>query len=357
MTMNSLQFLILTVSGWLTRRQQYAIEYLKEENCVLRKRLGGKRIHFTDKERTRLAVKAKVLGRKTLKEIACIVTPDTLLRWHRQLVAQKYDGSKKRGPGRPRIEETIRDLIVGMASDNPGWGYTRIKGALKNLNYSVGRTTIKRILAENGIEPASERIKRLPWKTFLKAHWGAIAATDFFTVEVLTLFGLVRYYVLFVIDLKTRGVEIAGIVHQPNGTWMKQIARNLTDPFDGFLVDTNYLIHDRDPVFTSDFKDMLKSGGVKTVKLPPNSPNLNAYAERFVLSIKTECLNRIVPLSERHLRYVVSHYVAHYNAERNHQGLENELITAQTAVIDPNPRVKCRQRLGGVLNYYYGEAA
>jgi len=357
MTMNSLQFLILTASGWLTRRQQYAIDYLKEENRILRHRLGGKRLRFTDKERRRLAVKAKVLGRKTLKEIACIVTSDTLLRWYRQLVARKYDGSKKRGPGRPRIEETIRDLVVRMALENPGWGYTRIKGALQNLNHKVGRTTIKRILAENGIEPASERSKRMSWKTFLNAHWGAIAATDFFTVEVLTLFGLVRYYVLFVIDLKTRRVEIAGIVHQPCGVWMKQIARNLTDPFDGFLVGTKYLIHDRDPVFTNDFKDMLKFGGVKTVKLPPNSPNLNAYAERFVLSIKSECLNCIIPLSENHLRCVVFEYVAHYNAERNHQGIENELITPQTAFIDPNSRVKCRRRLGGTLNYYCREAA
>ncbi|MCP4570448.1 MAG: helix-turn-helix domain-containing protein, partial [FCB group bacterium] len=243
--MDALQFLILTVSGWLNRRQQYAIDYLKEENRVLREKLGPKRIRFTDKERRRLAIKAKVLGRKALGEIACIVTPDTLLRWYRQLVAQKYDGSKRRGPGRPRVKEVIRDLVIRMALDNPGWGYTRIKGALRNLDYKVGRTTISRILAENGIEPAPIRSKGMPWSTFLKVHFGAIAATDFFTVEVLTLFGLVRYYVLFVIDLDSRRVEIAGIVHQPYGAWMKQIARNLTDPFGGFLSDAKYLIHDR----------------------------------------------------------------------------------------------------------------
>ncbi|MCP4599089.1 MAG: transposase [Proteobacteria bacterium] len=355
--MDALQFLILTVSGCLTRRQQRAIDYLKEENRVLREKFGGKRIRFTDKERRRLAIKAKVVGRKALMECACIVTPDTLLRWYRQLVAQKYDGSKKRGPGRPRVKEIIRDLIITMAFDNPGWGYTRIKGALRNLDYKVGRTTISRILTENGIEPAPARSNRMPWKTFLKAQWGAIAAADFFTIEALTPFGLVRYYVLFVIDLKTRRVEIAGIVHQPYGEWMKHIARNLTDPFDGFLIGTKYLIHDRDPLFTADFREMLKASGIKTVKLPAASPDLNAYAERFVLSIKSECLNRVIPLGENHLRVLVREYVRHYHEERNHQGLDNELITPLRNDFDSNSTVKCRSRLGGILNYYYREAA
>jgi putative transposase len=197
----------------------------------------------------------------------------------------------------------------------------------------------------------------MPWKTFLAAHWGAIAATDFFTVEVMTLFGLVRYYVLFVIDLKTRRVEIAGIVQQPYGDWMKQIAKNLTDPFDGFLLDTKYLIHDRDPLFTKDFKEILKTSNVKTLKLPENSPDLNSYAERSVLSIRTECLNRIVPLGENHLRQVVREYVVHYHQERNHQGLENQLIEPNKPIVDPNSEVKRKQRLGGILNYYYREAA
>ncbi|MCP4604448.1 MAG: transposase [Proteobacteria bacterium] len=355
--MDALQFLILTVSGLLTRRQQYAIDYLQEENHVLRERLGGKRIRLTNKERRRLAIKAKVLGRKALGEIACIVTPDTLLRWYRQLVANKYDSNKKRTPGRPRVKDVIRDLVIRMALGNPTWGYTRIRGALRNLDYKVGRTTISRILAENGIEPASERSKRMPWKTFLKAQWGAIAAADFFTVEALTPFGLVRYYVLFVIDLKTRRVEIAGIVHQPYGEWMTQTARNLTDPFDGFLIGRKYLIHDRDPLFTQDFRKILKTSGVKTVKLPAASPDLNAYAERFVLSIKTECLNRVIPLGENHLRALVDEYIRHYHEERNHQGLDNKLITPLKNDISSNSKIKCRSRLGGMLKYYYREAA
>src|SRR5262245_58845431 len=153
-----------------------------------------------------------------------------------------------------------------MASDNPRWGYTRIRGALSKLGFIVGRNTIKRILAENGIDPAGRR--PMSWKTFLKAHWGAIAATDFFTIEAVTWRGLVRYFVLFVIDLETRGIEIAGIASSPNGAWMSQIARNWTDCEDGFLLQCRYLIHDRDPLFTKAFRETLERSGVQTVRLP-----------------------------------------------------------------------------------------
>lgn len=155
-----------------------------------------------DAQRRQLAVKAKVVGRKGLARIATVATPDTILRWYRRLVAQKYDGSAKRGPGRPRIHADIAALIVRMANENPRWGYTRILGALKDLELFVGRSTIARVLAEHGLLPAPERSKRTSWRAFLRAHWGAIAATDFFSVEVLTLHGLVRYFVLFVIDLR-----------------------------------------------------------------------------------------------------------------------------------------------------------
>ncbi len=359
MSTHALQFLILTVSGWLHRKQQHALEFLEEENRILREKLGGKRIRFTDKERRRLAIKAKLVGRKKLREITTLVTPDTLLRWYRELVANKYDSSKKRtsrNPGKPRTKDATRDLIIKIASENSSWGYTRIKGALKNLGIIVGRTTIKRILVENGIDPAPVRNKGMAWSTFLKVHWECISAADFFTVETLSLFGLVRYYVLFVIDLKSRRVEIAGIIHQPHGEWMKQIARNMTDSFDGFLVGKKYLIHDRDPLFSKEFREILKTCGVETVRLPAKSPNLNSYAERFVLSIKSECLNRMIPMGEAHLRHAITEFVDHYHQERNHQGLGNELIVPQLPEIDPNGTVKTRERLGGLLNFYYREA-
>jgi transposase InsO family protein len=182
-----------------------------------------------------------------------------------------------------RTPVDIEQLIVRMASSNPRRGYTRIRGALRNLGHEIGRNTIKRILAANGIEPATIRRKGMSWETFLKSHWGVIAATDFFSVEVLTSTGLIRYFVLFVIDLKTRRVKIAGILPQPDGRWMRQVARNLTNVYDGFLTGSRYLIHDRDPLFTEAFRAILKDGGVRTVKLPAQSPDLNAFAERFVL--------------------------------------------------------------------------
>jgi transposase InsO family protein len=244
-----------------------------------------------------------------------------------------------------------------MARQNSIWGYTRIRGALYNLGHEVARNTIKRILLENGIDPAPLRNERMSWETFLKAHWGAIAATDFFTVEVLTRAGLVRYLVLFVIDLKTRRINISGIAPRPNGEWMQQMARNLTDDEDGFLKGARYLIHDRDPLFTLAFRERLKPSGVASVKLPARSPNLNAYAERFVRSIKSECLAQIIPLGERHLREVMKEFTEHYHVERNHQGLGNRLIEDRRVAGNAKRNVECRERLGGILRYYYRRAA
>jgi transposase InsO family protein len=350
-----LQFLILTVAGWVNRNQQDVIDYLQEENRILREHVGDRRLRFTDAQRRRLATKARRLSHKTLTGLGPIVTPDTLLRWYRNLVARKYDGSEARRVGRPRTARDVEQLVVRMARENPTWGYTRIRGALRNLGHEIGRNTIKRILAANGIEPASTRRKGLSWETFLKLHWGAIAAADFFTVEVLTHAGLIRFLVFFVIDLKSRRVRIAGMAPEPDGRWMRQMARNLTDAEEGFLNGTRYLIHDRDPLFTNELREILMSSGVDTVKLPAQSPDLNAYAERFVRSIREECLSRVVPLGERHLRWVIGEYVEHYHLERNHQGLGNELIERSSAT--GQGRVGCRERLGGLLKYYYRRAA
>lgn len=352
-----LQLLVAIFAGWVNRHQQEVIVYLQAENHVLRQQLGPKRLRFTDAQRRRLAVKARAVGRKGLYTLNTIVTPDTLLRWYRNLIARKYDGSRHRGPGRPKTAIEIQQLVVRMAKENPRWGYTRIRGALYNLGHDIGRNTVKRILEENGIEPAPERGRRIPWSTFLKAHWGAISAADFFTVEVLRPHGLVRYFVLFVIDLKTRTVEIAGICRQPTGAWMLQIARNLTDADSGPLTGARFLIHDRDPLYTYAFKRTLRSVGVETLRLPPRSPNLNAYAERFVRSVKSECLAQVNPLSERHLRRTIDEYAKHYHFERNHQGLGNRLIGCRAAGRTLKGRVVRRERLGGTLNFYYREAA
>ena len=352
-----LQLLILMFAGWVNRGQLDVIEYLKEENRVLKERLGGRRIYFTDVERSRLARKARALGRKTLNELETLVTPDTLLRWYRELVAFKWNYSHRRGPGRPRIMTTIVDLIMRMALENPSWGYTRIRGALANLGHQVGRGTIANILKDHGIEPAPERDTHTRWSTFLKAHWECLTATDFLSIEVCTLKGLVTYYILFFIDIASRSVHVAGITAHPQNAWMMQVARNITDEDDGFLQGTRYLILDRDTKYTEAFRNLLAREGIDVIRLPPKSPNLNAFAERFVRSIKEECLNRMIFFGHASLRHAVTQFVAHYHNERNHQGLENRLPQPLSAVGASHATVKRRERLGGMLSYYHCEAA
>lgn len=216
---------------------------------------------------------------------------------------------------------------------------------------------MRRILKEQGIEPSPERRKHLAWKTFLRAHWGAIAAADFFTVEIWTLTGLTRYFVFFVMDLATRQVEVAGLTASPCGRWMEQIGRNLTDPIVGLLREERYLLCDRDPLYTHEFRELLQASGVTLVRLPPRSPDLNAYAERFVRSIKAECLDRLILIGERHLRWAVTEYLKHYHMERNHQGLENRLISPDSRIEGRAGSIQRRERLGGLLSYYHRRAA
>jgi putative transposase len=188
----------------------------------------------------------------------------------------------------------ISELIVRMAQDNRSWGYTRIQGALANLNHKVGRGTIANVLKRNGIEPSPERSKRTSWSTFLKAHWKVLAASDFLTVEVWTGRGSVTHYLLFVMSLADRVVTIVGITIRPHESWMLQIARNVTDLQFGALRAKRYLIIDRDTKYSQQFRRLVQDSGTKVIRLPPRWPNLNAYAERFVRSIKDECLDRMI---------------------------------------------------------------
>ena len=348
-------FLVISIAGWINQRQQQLIEYLVEENRVLREQIGNRRIRLTNDQRCRLAARAKKLGRKVLAQIATIVTPEILLAWHRKLIANKYDGSAYRTPGRPRTLIEISDLVVRMAEENRSWGYRRIQGAIANLGHILAHTTIANILKRHGIEPAPERNRKTTWKEFL--YWDQIVATDFFTVEVWTCVGLTRFVVLFFMDLSTRRVEIGGIASSANGLWMSQIARNLTDAMDGFFASKRYLIHDRDPLYTKEFLSTLASAGIQAVQLPPRSPNLNAYAERFVRTIKEGCLERMIFFGEAALRNAIREFVAPYHFERNHQGLENRLIISSNTAPPNTGTVQARRRLGGMLNYYYREAA
>jgi len=216
---------------------------------------------------------------------------------------------------------------------------------------------VANILKENGIEPAPERGTQTTWADFLKRHWDVMAATDLFTVEVWSLKGIIRCHVLFVIRLATREVKVAGIAGPANGLWMEQIARNLTDGIDGFLKNCNYLIHDRDPLFTAEFRRILGDVEIESIKLPKRSPNLNAFAERFVGSIKRECLNQMIFFSESSLRYAINQYLEHYHEERNHQGLESKIIRPKFESAQSNGTAIRKERLGGLLNSHIRKAA
>ena len=354
---NFIALLSGSIAAWLERHAAARIEYLQAENRTLRIRLGGRRIIFTDAERRTLGTLAKKLGRKALRDLDPIVTPATLLRWHRELVARKWTFPRLRPPGRPKTSAEIEQLVVRMAAENPGWGYTRILGALSNLSIKIGRGTIQRILKDHLIEPAPIRKKRISWSTFLKAHWRGLAASDSFTVEVWSLKGLLTFYVLFVIDLSTRRIDICGMTTRPDELWMLQMSRNLLDPQAGFLRDKKHLIVDRDTKYSAAFRIALEREGIGVIRLPPRSPNMNAYAERFVRSIKDECLSKLIPIGPRMLRKSLHEYAEHYHLERNHQGIGNRTIVPLTIPDRTRESVDSRRRLGGMLNYYYRAAA
>src|SRR5262245_17455846 len=345
------------VTGTVDQELLARIEYLAAENRILKAQLKG-RLRLSDAERATLAEIGHRFGRKALAEVATVARPDTILAWHRQLVARKFDCSKaRRSPGRPRIKREVEQLIVRMARENHGWGYDRIVGALANLGYKVCDQTVGNVLQRHGLLPAPERKRTTTWATFIRIHLALLAGTDFFTAEVLTLRGLVTYYVLFFIHLESRRVDIAGTTVHPDEPWMQQIARNVTMEECGALRDCRYLLHDRDTKYTQSFRAIIASGRVEPLVLPARSPNLNAYAERWVRSVKEECLSKVVLFGERSLRRALRDYVEHYHVERNHQGKGNVLLFPSDADIRRAGSVQCRERLGGHLHYYYREAA
>ena len=368
------------ITGTVDQELLLRNEYLAAENRILKAQLKTP-LRLTDAERMTLAEIAHRLGRKALEDVANVVKPDTLLGWYRRLIARKFDGSKsRRYPGRPRIDDEIEQWVVRMAQDNSDWGYDRIVGAMSNLGYRLSHQTVGNILQRHGIPPAPERKRTTTWADFIRVHMAVLAGTDFFSVEVLTwgrgaregkerrgeprllpirLRGLVTYYVLFFIRLESRRVEVAGITQHPNEAWMKQIARNVTMDEWGFLDNCSYLIHDRDTKYCQSFRDIVESGDVRTLPLPARSPNLNAFAERWVKSVKDECLSKLILFGEASLRRTLREYVVHYHVERNHQGKDNVLLfpVATKAMNHGDGSVGCKERLGGLLKYYHREAA
>jgi transposase InsO family protein len=315
---------------------------------------------LSDTEKATVAEIAQRLGRKALEELAAVAKPDTLLAWYRKLIANKFDGSRfRQRVGRPRIGEEAARLVVQMAKENPSWGYDRIVGALANLGFLLSDQTVGNILRRHGLSPAPKRKQAISWKDFIRSHMEVLVGTDFFTVEVLTLKGLVTYYVLFFIHLESRRVSLAGMTPYPGHEWMEQQARNATMEEWAFLRGCRYLLHDRDTKFCASFRELIESGSVKTIRLPARSPNLNSFAERWVRSVKEECLSRLILFGERSLRRALQQYVVHYHEERNHQGKENLILFPLQTEGARNRRaaVRCRERLGGLLKYYEREAA
>jgi putative transposase len=350
--------LLAYITGTVDQELLLRNEYLVTENRMLRNQITG-RVRLTDAERKTLAEIGQKLGKQALTEVAHIVKPDTILAWHRKLVAQKFDGSQQRkGLGRPPIDAEVEALVMRLAQENRSWGYDRIVGALANLGYTVSDQTVGNILKRHGIPPAPERKTTTTWKEFIRTHMDVLVATDFFTAEVWTLGGLVTYYVLFFIHLGSRQVHVAGVTPHPTQAWMMQIARNITMEEWGFLSPGQYLIHDRDGKYCPAFQQLIDAAGVTRVPLPPRSPNLNAYAERWVRSIKEECLSRLILFGEASLRQALTQYVEHFHHERNYQGKGNVVLfpTVHPGSERAGP-IQCRKRLGGLLKFYDREAA
>ena len=320
---------------------------LRHELVVLRRHAGRPKLRPAD--RAFLAALARLLPAERRRGLA--VTPQTLLRWHRELVRRKWT-YPVRGPGRPPVEQRVRQLVLRLARENPRWGYPRIAGELGKLGITISASTVRRIVLAAGLEPAPRRIGR-SWQHFLRQQAATILACDFFTVETLALR---RYYVLFFIELATRRVHLAGITTNPTGAWTAQQARNLA--IADRLAHVRYLIHDRDSKFSGAFDEVFHSEGITVIHTPVRAPRANAYAERFVRTIRNECLDWLIIVGRRHLQHTLRVYVTHYNAERPHRGLELKPP-------DPNGRVPAtpaeaihrRDLLGGLIHEYRAAAA
>jgi len=354
-------FILLRYICLIKQSQDSLKLQIANQQIEMFKKRYGKINDITVEEKITLARLGKKLGRKLLFDVNNIITPDTIMRWYKKYVdlSHTFDNGK-RGRGRPGIMKIIVSHILSMALSNPDWGYGRIRGELLNIGHDVKKQTIKNTMKKNGIQPSPERRKNSKWNRFIYSNLEVLFATDFFTFDIVDAFHGFKvrtFYVLFFIHLETRKVHVAGITEHPSNNWMRRIAYNLTDHEDGFLKNCKYLIHDRDFLFmNSGFRDVLKNEGVKCIATARKAPNMNAFAERWVKSIKGDCLRKLMLFREESLRYAIKQYVTHYNEERAHQGIDNLLI-------EPNfdrsstGRVISKKRLGGLLQHYHRKAA
>jgi putative transposase len=324
---------------------------LRQQLRVLRRK--GGRPRFTTLDRVLLAVASRALPKD--RWASFLVTPQTLLRWHRELVRRKWTCRKQRKPGRPPIDAEIAELILRMARENPRWGCVRIAGELRKLGIRVGATTIRTLLRRRGLGPAPRR-SGPTWTQFLRAQAEVIVACDFFTVETIRLQTL---YVLFFIEVSTRRVIVAGVTTRPCSAWVTQQARNVAMDLEDRGRSVKFLLRDHDAKFTGRFDEVFCSDGTEVLRTPIRAPKANAYAERWVQTVRSECLDWTLVVGRRHLLRVLRAYVRHYNQQRPHRGLALAVPEPQEqrwTLLSPG-KVGRRDLLGGLIHEYHAAAA
>jgi putative transposase len=324
---------------------------LRQEVAVLRRVNPRPRLDWSD--RSVLAALSRLLPRGL--RLHRIVTPGTLLRWHRRMVARKW--TQPRPPGRPPLDGGLVELIVRLASENRTWGVVRIQGELRRLGHRIGAGTIRKILRGRRIPPPSARDDQ--WHAFLRAHARSTLAIDLFHVDC--AFSLTRLYAAFVIEHRTRRVHLLGVTRYPGGAWLTQLARDLTAGLEEAGHRFRHLIRDRDAKFTSAFDAVFTASGIDVLLTAPQAPRMNAYAERFVRTVRAECTDRMLITGERHLHAVLAEYVRHYNTGRSHQGHDMSLRAPDDnphIIPPPAPpdRIRRNPVLGGLINQYEAAA-
>jgi putative transposase len=334
------------------REKEIEILVLRHQLQVLERQVARPQLGATD--RALLAAFSRALPRSAWSSF--LVRPATVLRWHRELVARRWTYSHRR-PGRPGTPVGVRELVLRLARENAGWGYRRIQGELVGLGISIAPSTVWTILREAGVEPAPRRLDS-SWREFLRRQAASIIECDFLTVD--TVFRK-RFYILFFIELASRRVRIAGITANPDGAWVTQQARNLIMRLDDERVPVRFLIRDRDSKFAASFDEVLRTEGIRVIKAPVRAPRARAYAERWIESLRRECLDRLLILGLRHLERVVRVYAEHYNGHRPHRSLAQRPPLAKPPPIDERApsseplqldRLRRCDRLGGLLHEY-----